>query len=70
MSMESNMSGMMPPPPVDNMVIPRSCTSGRGNASGASCTPGREYASGSGNSEFPAGSVGGEERKDVLDDGR
>ena len=22
MSMESNMSGMMPPPPVDNMVIP------------------------------------------------
>lgn len=95
MSMESNMSGMMPPPPGDPPCA--SCTSrapGRGNASGASrapgrgnapcasCTPGREYApcasctpgwehaSGSGNSEFPAGSVGGEERKVVLDDGR
>lgn len=75
MSMESNMSGMMPPPPVDNMVIPpcascTSCTSGRGNASGASHTSGWKYASVSGNSEFPAGSVGGEERKVVLDDGR
>ena len=47
-----------------------SCTSGRGNASGASHTSGWKYASVSGNSEFPAGSVGGEERKVVLDDGR